>query len=54
MTVLKGEFDERVYSRKSRVSWREFSQLSMQITSNIVEIQDLRDVEDQVVEWSIR
>ena len=54
MTVLKGEFDERLYRIKSRVGWREFSQLSMQITSNVVEMQDLRrdlrDVEDQVVE----
>ena len=50
MTVLKREFDERLYRRKSRVGWRKFSQLSMQITSNVVEMQDLRDVEDQVVE----
>ncbi len=50
MTVLEREFDEILYRIKLRVGWREFSQLPMQITRNVVEMQDLRDVEDQVVE----
>ena len=52
MTVLKGEL--AVKQSKALIGKREFLQLSMQITSNVVEMQDLRrdlrDVEDQVAE----
>lgn len=50
MTVLKGEL--AVKQSKALIGKREFLQLSMQITSNVVEMQDLRrdlrDVEDKV------
>ena len=69
MTVLKGELavkqrkalirtfkkmKDYIVENQGLIGKREFLQLSMQITSNVVEIQDLRrdlrDVEDQVAE----
>lgn len=65
MTVLKGKFAVRqsralvrtfkqmkdyIVENQGLIGKREFLQLSMQITSNVVEMQDLRDVEDQVAE----
>lgn len=65
MTVLKGELavkqskalirtfkqmKDYIVENQGLIGKREFLQLSMQITSNVVEMQDLRDVEDQVAE----
>ena len=63
MTVLKGELavkqskalirtfkqmKDYIVENQGLIGKREFLQLSMQLTSNVVEIQDLRDVEDKV------
>ncbi len=65
MTVLKGDLAVRqsralvrtfkqmkdyIVENQGLIGRREFFQFSMQITSNVVEMQDLRDVEDQVAE----
>lgn len=65
MTVLKGELavkqskalirtfkqmKDYIVENQGLIGKREFLQLSMQIMSNVVEMQDLRDVEDQVAE----
>ena len=68
MTVLKGDLAVRqskalvrtfkqmkdyIVENQGLIGRREFLQLSMQITSNVVEMQDLRDVEDKVAEKTL-